>query len=337
MPSGLDHELLESIFEQDAKAKPGAITHIQISGWRKPTSGTFRVFVDAHEGSQWSFVFKNAILTLDETPGIAGLPANPGLPEYCIYQQGFEHLRSYLPIPYTAREVEPNVHYQYVLEDLTSQGYQSAFADADVVRAAAALPQLHEDLEAWVSQDETSLINYNEEFSAELRRLTRQNLERYIKVVPDGSVTNVLEDWELVSRVHSKGIQADQALKVPIHGDANRANVLLAEDHDLPLKLVDWEWAGIGMPHSDLASLLKGKKDGVTERGVRAFAAGYPQLSLAEHRRLHDWARIETRFFDASYMISQYLESPDTSRMDLPRYIHVSARDIVRTSKQFAL
>jgi hypothetical protein len=33
-------------------------------------------------------------------------------------------------------------------------------------------------------------------------------------------------------------------------------------------------------------------------------------------------------------MINQYLESPDTSRMDLPRYIHVSAGDIVKTARQ---
>jgi thiamine kinase-like enzyme len=232
------------------------------------------------------------------------------------------------------REIEPKVHYQYLLEDLQSSGFHSAFADTDVIRAATALPDLHKHMETWVSHDDDSLIRYGAAFSADLRRMTRRSFERYTDAVPDRSVVDVLENWESIAQVHSEAIQHEQTLEVPIHGDANRANLLVHDDHDLPLKLVDWEWAGVGLPHSDLASLLKGKRDGVTEEGIRAFAAGYPQLSLAEHRRLHYWARIETRFFDASYMINQYLESPDTSRMDLPRYIHVSAGDIVKTAKR---
>jgi hypothetical protein len=333
-PPGLDSELLEGIFEEATGAKMSAVSHLQISGWRKPSSGTFRVFVDTTDGGKWSVIFKNAVLTSDETPGISGLPANPGLPEYLIYRRGSEYLRPYLPLPFVAREIEPKVHYQYLLEDLQSSGFHSAFADADVIRAATALPDLHKHMETWVSHDDDSLIRYGAAFSADLRRMTRRSFERYTEAVPDRSVVDVLENWESIAQVHSEAIQHEQTLEVPIHGDANRANLLVHDDHDLPLKLVDWEWAGVGLPHSDLASLLKGKRDGVTEEGVRAFAAGYPQLSLADHRRLHYWARIETRFFDASYMINQYLESPDTSRMDLPRYIHVSAGDIVKTAKR---
>lgn len=333
-PPGLDSELLEGIFEEATGAKVGAVSHLQISGWRKPSSGTFRVFVNATDGNKWSVIFKNAVLTSDETPGISGLPADPGLPEYLIYRQGSEYLRAYLPLPFVAREIEPKVHYQYLLEDLQSSGYHSAFADADVIWAASALPDLQKRMETWVSHDDDSLIRYDAAFSADLRRMTRRSFERYTDAVSDRSVADVLENWESIARVHSEAIQHEQTLEVPIHGDANRANLLVHDDHDLALKLVDWEWAGIGLPHSDLASLLKGKQDDVTEKGIRAFAGGYPQLSLADHRRLHDWARIETRFFDASYMINQYLESPDTSRMDLPRYIHVSARDILKTARQ---
>jgi hypothetical protein len=333
-PPGLDSELLEGIFEEATGAKMGAVSHLQISGWRKPSSGTFRVFVDTTNGGKWSVIFKNAVLTSDETPGISGLPAKPGMPEYLIYRRGSEYLRPYLPLPFVVREIEPKVHYQYLLEDLQSSGFHSAFADADVIRAATALPDLQKHMETWVSHDDDSLIRYGAAFSADLRRMTRRSFERYTDAVPDRSVVDVLENWESIAQVHSEAIQHEQTLEVPIHGDANRANLLVHDDHDLPLKLVDWEWAGVGLPHSDLASLLKGKRDGVTEEGVRAFAAGYPQLSLADHRRLHYWARIETRFFDASYMINQYLASPDTSRMDLPRYIHVSAGDIVKTAKR---
>jgi hypothetical protein len=334
-PAGLDAELLEGIFEESTGGKVGAVSHIQISGWRRPSSGTFRVFVDAGDGGDWSVIFKNAVLGADETPGISGLPADPGLPEYLIYEQGSEYLRSSLPLPFSVREIEPQVHYQYLLEDLQSRGYHSAFADTDVIRAAAALPDVQNRMETWTAHDDDALIRYDAAFSADLRRMTRQSFERYAEAVPDRSVADVVDNWESISRVHAEAIQHDQEPETLIHGDANRANLLVHEDHHLPLKLVDWEWAGIGLPHSDLASLLKGKQDGVTEKGIRAFAAGYPQLSLAEHRRLHDWARIETRFFDASYMINQYLESPDTSRMDLPRYIHVSARDILKTAAQF--
>ena len=333
-PLGLDGELLEGVFEESTGAKVGAVSHIQISGWRKPSSGTFRVFVDADDGGKWSVIFKNAVLGSDETPGISGLPATPGLPEYLIYKQGSEYLRSNLPLPFVVEEIEPKVHYQYLLEDLQRRGYHSAFADADVIRAAGALPDLQKRMETWTSHDDKSLIRYDVAFSADLRRMTRQSFERYADAVPDRSVADVVDNWEPISRVHAEAIQGEQTFETPIHGDANRANLLVHEDDDLPLKLVDWEWAGIGLPHSDLASLLKGKQDGVTEKGIRSFAAGYPQLSLAEHRKLHDWARIETRFFDASYMINQYLESPDTSRMDLPRYIHVSALDILKTAKQ---
>ena len=333
-PPGLDGELLESIFEETTGATVGAVNHIQISGWRKPSSGTFRVFVKATDGTKWSVIFKNAVLTSDETPGLSGLPVNPGRPEYLIYRQGSEHLSPYLPHPFVAREIESEVHYQYLLEDLQSAGYHSAFADVDVIRAATALPDLQKHLETWTSRSDDSLIRYDSAFSADLRRMTYRSFERYTDAVPDRSAADVLVNWESIARVHSESIQKEHRLEVPIHGDANRANFLVHDDHELPFKLVDWEWAGIGLPHSDLASLLKGKQDNVVEKGIRAFAAGYPQLSLANHRMLHDWARIETRFFDASYMINQYLESPETSRMDLPRYIHVSAADILRTARQ---
>ena len=198
-PPGLDSELLEGIFEEATGAKMGAVSHIQISGWRKPSSGTFRVFVDATDGGNWSVIFKNAVLTSDETPGISGLPANPGLPEYLIYRRGSEYLRAHLPLPFVVTEIEPKVHYQYLLEDLQSGGYHSAFPDADVIRAAAALPSLQKHMETWVPHDDDSLIRYDAAFSADLRRMTRRSFERYAEAVPDRSVADVLENWESIA------------------------------------------------------------------------------------------------------------------------------------------
>lgn len=328
LPPGLDPSVLEELVQDVRDTEVVAVRHLQLSGWRKPSAGTFRVFVDTPEG-EWSVVFKEAVITDEETPGLGGLPVRPGAAEYRIYLSADDGLAVHLPTAYRIEEIEPHGHYRFLLEDLARRGYEAAFPDDAILHVAGLLPRLHADLSANPTMaDAGEFVSYDRDLSAELRRGARRAAETYVERTADRAVQRVLERWSQVERAHDLSDAYEPSLRVLRHGDANRANALVSAGSEQKVKLVDWEWAGWALPHADLADLLKGKPTPLVERALERFASERRDLGLEDHRRLHLWARVEMRLFDLAFLIPQHLMLPGTARMDLPRYIHVSAREL---------
>ncbi len=329
LPAGLARSTVDDLARQVCGMKVRDVAYLQLSGWRKHSSGTFRIFVYGDDGDEWSLIFKDALIDEDETPGLTGLPVRPGPPEHRIHTGGGRRLAPYLPEAYQVDEVEPGRHYRYLLADLARSGYDAAFPDDDVLWVAERLPAVHAELsDVGTTVPAGELVSYGHEFSAKLREMARRAAETYTRRVTDRAVRRVLERWRDVERAHDVADVHDPSLRVLRHGDANRANSLVPADRKGPVKLVDWEWAGWALPHADLADLLKGKPAALVARAVDRFGRALGGLTPDEHRRLHQWARLEMRLFDLAFLIPQHLGAPGTSRMDLPRYIHVAAREL---------
>jgi aminoglycoside phosphotransferase (APT) family kinase protein len=179
------------------------------------------------------------------------------------------------------------------------------------------------------------LFRYDRRFSTDLREITHRSLEQWNEEKPTRSVTTLLANWPLLERIHDDNAIFDPRIQNPVHGDANRANVLVpASGAAGTVKLVDWEWAGWRTPQFDLASLTKGRSEALKEQGIEAFGASDTSLSLGDHRALTSWALIDLRLLDASYVVAQHYGAPGASRMDLDRYLHISVSEILSTLDQ---
>ena len=334
-PPGLSRSQIDELCIDKLGAPAEQVSHLQISAWRKSTTGAFRVEVTTSGGDQWSFYYKNSVLTSEETPGLAGLPQVPGS-EYTIYATAAKLLSGYLAEAYSLTEIEPGVRYQLVLEDLrTEGGFKVLVSDRDVLTGVQALPGVHQALREWAEQRDATLFKYDRRFSTDLRGITRRALERWNEERPIRSVATLLSVWPLLERTHSDNAIFDPRIQNPVHGDANRANVLIpANGAAGTVKLVDWEWAGWRARHFDLASLTKGRSQALKEQAVGLFGASDTSLSLGDHRALSLWALIDLRLLDASYVVAQQYGAPGASRMDLSRYLHISVSEIVSTLDQ---
>ncbi len=334
-PPGLSRGQIDELCIDKLGAPAEQVSHLQISAWRKSTTGAFRVEVTTNGGDRWTFYYKNSVLTTEETPGLAGLPQVPGS-EFTIYATATERLSGYLAEAYSLAEIEPGVHYQLVLEDLrTDGGFKVLVSDRQVLAAVPALPGVHQALLEWAEQRDATLFRYDRRFSTDLREITHRALERWNEEKPTRSVASLLSNWPLLERIHSDNAIFDPRIQNPVHGDANRANVLVpASGAARSVKLVDWEWAGWRAPHFDLASLTKGRSQALKKQAVELFAASDTSLSLGDHRALSSWALLDLRLLDASYVVAQHYGAPGAARMDLDRYLHISVSEILSTLDQ---
>lgn len=309
LPDGIRFEVLNDLCSAYLGEPLKRVSHVHISSWK--AAGSYRLFLTAAKGSCWSLIYKNAVYHLDQIPALKSLPVNPGPPEYWVYNNTQGVLAEYLPTVYLCSKVIPSKHYQYLLEDV-SKNYQKVNQAETILAAAAALPRIHQAMFGWsYLQDQEDLLRYDYEFSMALQEYAIKNLERYRQKTADTNVSELLESWPRISKIHGcKDFYEMQAL-CPIHGDFNTANILMHRRHPEQIKLVDWEWAGLGIAHSDLASLLKGTTREIEELALAIFTKENKLLSLEEHRRLYRWCQMERGLLDAAFLAAQQLGSPN--------------------------
>lgn len=325
-PPGLDLDMLADVCAAELGAQPASVSHLRLSGWRDSTTGAYRVFVETAAGDQWRCVFKNSELTVNATPGLGSLPAIPGS-EYLLYSEASPSLDVFLPRRLFIEELEPGVSHRVLMEDLATSGFRALVNDEDVLHAVRSLPEWHAALSDWASAStDRSLYRYDPSFSDALRTGCRSSLELFQRGTPDSAVGAALDAWGTIEAVHTAEMFYDPVLQSPVHGDANRANLLWNGDE---IRIVDWEWAGWRLPHFDLASLLKGRGPELTKRGVELYSERCPDRAGDLHEILHLWARLEIRLLDAAYVIGQEVGAPGVSSMDSRRYIHVSAKELL--------
>ena len=335
-PEGLELKELEELCMRRLGRPPVRVCHEHLSGWK--SSGAYRVHVSCGWGRSWSLVYKRAQYGVEQTPALDGLPFSPGPPEYLVYSQG-ENLGVHLAETFAHHEDVPGKLYRYLFEDLGHRylrGLDLIVREPDlVVRLAGDLPALHRDLRDWPQA--TSLPEYGAAFREALPRYLRKNLNPYLdelaanKSEPDN---RELDSWlpefrrlleEMLSAYGDRVPAAGQEL-VPIHGDYHVANIFLdREGRTLP-KLVDWEWAGLGRAHMDLASLLKLASGEIERRALQAYGKAEDSLGPIEHQQRYAWCKMERFLIDAAFYAAQEMRAPVRARFSLRESIAIAAQ-----------
>jgi hypothetical protein len=86
-------------------------------------------------------------------------------------------------------------------------------------------------------------------------------------------------------------------------------NLLAHRDDERRLKVLDWEWAGIGLPHADLAALAMSLPREDRPALVQAFVEEDRHLDAEQHRRLFHWGQLQRCLLDAARLARKQLQS----------------------------
>ena len=330
LPPGLAWDVLDEVCSQQPCGRLKGANYVHLSSWKQ--TGCYRVFVWGSRG-RWSVIYKNSLYSEEQIPALTGLPVAPGIPEWVIYSSHPDELSSYLPSAYRSAEVVRSVWYTYLLEDLSGE-FEERWSGAWMATVASRMPALHRAMNEWVRRaGRKQLLRYDGEFHDRLQDFVWRNMETYLKTTP---FSPAWEMWSMRPRIAAvcrlnefRDAPAEQA----IHGDLNLSNILHRRGRGGDLKIIDWEWAGMGDAHADLASLLKHASPGDEERVLGMYAAHDRQLTAEEHRRRYEWCKLERAMLDAAFLAVQSLMCPHKAGIDLHNHVGLAARNAMRACR----
>ncbi len=328
LPEGISYEVLDDLCREQWGDRLQDVSHVHLSGWK--LAGPFRLFLRTQQGHRWTLIYKNAVYDDHHFPGLIGFPLKLGHPEYLVYSNASGALVQYLPAIYRCIEIVPGSQYQYLLEDI-GKSHRQASSPEDILYAAAQLRILHGALQEWsTSADQERLLRFDMDFLASFREYVTHHLRPYARATRDESVSEVCERWPQISRYCLLRDFQELEPTRPIHGDFCPSNILIQRKPPNQIKLIDWEWAGIGVAHLDLATLLKRATPELEEQALRIFADQYNHLSLEDHRRLYLWCKMRHGLLDAAYGAAQQMGSPHSLGLDLRTGIAAGAQLALR-------
>jgi thiamine kinase-like enzyme len=313
LPRGLEFEILDGLCQEHGRGRLRRCVHSRLSGWKsRGTFGTYRLELLTESGTSWRLIFKDECYRPEFAPALQGLPVSPGPPEAIVYQMRDSTLSPFLPRLFWLRELEPGRHFQYLLEDLAGAYAELPRGAVYSMKAARALGllQVQQALrKTFVGEYPDGLIRYDRSYSERLFEYAGRNLADYLALTADIAVATLRDRWHEVGSVHQLDEFYDDDLRVPIHGDFAIHNVLAHRHDESRLKVLDWEWAGIRLPHADLAALIKYVRKEDQPALLQAFMEQHPGLDAERHRRLLDWCQLERWLFNAAFLAKQQLLS----------------------------
>lgn len=313
-------------------AVPDRIHHV--SGWKR--GGAFRLEGTTASGRAWTLVWKEARYDDADLPALAGLPVRPGPPEYTVYVGAGPALRPLLPEVHHAAEVERGRHYQYLLEDLAPT-HVRARHPALARDAAALVHRVQRAMHTDLSGLGEGLLDYGPDFMASVPGYAFEGLRMLAAGdhAPDDLQAPGSTDEAVVRRRCERArvlVEARVPLG-PVHGDLNPTNVW-ADPYGDDVRVVDWEWAGIGLPHLDLVSALKRAPADLEGAAVLRFHALQGESTLADDVVAYRWCRLQRYLLDAGFFARQLAgASVSSGRLDLGTHVRRSLA-LVRESSQ---
>ena len=327
-PPGISIETLDTLCAEQLGCRIKRCAHQHVARWKK--HGTFRLHVIAENGTERTFIFKDEIYTIDEIPALRELSVLPGPPEYHIYTHSCNApLFEFLPKVFWRAEVEPGRHFRYLMEDLRLTHRRLHFKRKDLLFAVRVLVEAHKAMKATLpATDDSNLIRYDERYSERLIEYVRHSLEQYSSHTGDPEVKQIIQLWPTIIKCHKTDVHACNELKQAIHGDYTLAHIHWKNGLN-GTKIVDWEWAGIGMPHADLAALLKWTDPTLKKEAVRIFASGHNHLRPEEHAHLLRWCLLERKLLDAGFFARQQIATGHGGG----RYFRRSVADVLAIAR----
>ncbi len=232
------------------------VWHTPLPSW-KGESVAF-VWLQLEGGLTKRIVVKAARYEAEVFPASINASVKPGLPEMWVYGRATPVMGAFIPDVYLAHEEEPGRHYVYVLEDLTGGYGKKRGGPLGWRDGINGLFRVQEALALAVDEYGAGhLLVYDDAYSEALVSYAKRALAAY-DGGSDGSVRErLLQTWPLLEETYL-GDRFDLLDGgMPIHGDFDTRNVFIHRKDRHQVKVVDWEWAGFGWPHGDLASYLK--------------------------------------------------------------------------------
>lgn len=334
VPDGITFDALNRICLKYQHEPLTRAAYAHISGWK--SSGAFLLWLHLHNGREWRVVYKNAIYLPNHIPAVIGLPVMPGPPEYTVCSRGSGPFAEYLPAVYLSEEITPGKHYHYVMEDVSTGFHPLSYKSPQVVDVAGDLPTMHRTMQEWANfPGENRLLRFGAAFAAGLVEYAQTNLERYACVDASPTVSKVNADWAAIIEIYQQPEFLARQILRPIHGDYSPANIYLSRQKPTRLKILDWEWAGYGVPHADLAALLKRTTPEIEQQALVRYSERDRTLSPTEHRRMYEWCQLERGILDAAYLAKQHLDAP-THSSSIPAYIERSLRRVLQAIERLS-
>jgi len=319
LPDGLERELLADVCRRAFGEEPLRTSYRHLSGF-KTVGGAYRVYIETASGRPWTVFFKDCRYGRNDAPGLVDHPATLGPPEFAVYGSTDVEMRRFLPDVYHREEVTTGVGFRYLLEDVRGR-YQKPTTPDELLEVVGNLHPLGRALRDWaIGTGEKRLIGYDHAMMRDLSDSATRTLKRYASDAPDGEAIRHVPVSRMAEVLARREFQ-EYVEPSGVHGDFNRASVLLHTDSPDRMKVVDWEWAGLGVPHIDLAILLEHADPQLVTRALRTYAEGDPSISPAEHERLFLWSRLATTLSNASILAAELLDGRRETRRDRSAYV----------------
>jgi hypothetical protein len=315
LPEHLDEALLQQVCKDYFSSGVQSARYHHLSAWK--SAGAYRLLLQLENSRRLQLIYKEAVYDNSHIPALQDCPVQPGLPEHVIFNSHSTALKEILPQVYLAHEAAPGLRYQYLLEDLQND-YQPVNRSEAIQDALIALPTIHQALAEWASQEHPqNLLRYGNGYQDELFDYTRAGLEEYAQQHPSEQVNKALTALESMRSLYQREIQPMLATDRVIHGDLNHTNIFIHKDDPTKIKVIDWEWAGTGAPHSDLVSLMKGYPAATEQEALRQFAQQNPQTPAREHNCIYQWCKIERGLLDAGFLAKQAIHNTHETNFSL--------------------
>ena len=332
IPEGITFDTLNDLCIRAKGESLDKVTYVQISGWK--TFGAFRLKLKTVKQNYCHLIYKNDNFRPDQNVAIVGLPKVPGSPEYWIYKKAKGTLAEYLPACYLCEEIIPGQYYRYILEDVGEEYHRITKHSETIFSVVEKIPEIHEAMNDWIDDvNRDDIFVYDSHYVETLDRYIWQNLKKYQRkylfLTGDKTISTVCNLRKQISELRLRKEFFESSNFSPIHGDFNRANILMSKKNMNKVKLVDWEWAGLGLPHTDLASLLQGVSPRLEQQALDIYSKANQQLPFDVHNRLFQWCKMERGLINASYIMALNMESPIKKRL-LPGHIKNALRNIIK-------
>jgi thiamine kinase-like enzyme len=322
LPKELNQKLVKSVVEKRWGESVQFLRHTHLSGWKD--SCAYRVFIATSAGHERTMIYKRASYRQDEIPALIGLPIKPGPPEFCLYSSNHEELSEFLPQVYFVEELTKGACFQYLLEDL-SENYKKSYQSNDILNAASKLALLHDDLaQVSIKRDNDCLLYFDRDFTIALLKYAKQAFEIYYRKSDIEMTGEITKHWEQIEEILYINWSNNNDSDIRIHGDFNCANILFNTNKASDIKVIDWEWMGVGHAYDDLVSLLKGADEELEHQAIFNYekARGlFENKSITEMLLPYNQRKLQRSIFDAAFFIRQGIQRSNKEKEYLDGFI----------------
>jgi hypothetical protein len=282
-----------------------SVAHRPISGW-KDDVGAERLWVATDDGRLRTVVMKRLDYSMAALPAANIMPFDISQTERVVFAESGLDQRF---IPSTFAIIGPGEFHDgtgalVVMEDLAPK-WRRPRLHHDYALVVGQLDNIHQAISRIAGQniDQERLIRYDQALAEPLSELFEKKVIPELVASKETELSRWPANWETVKQLMTSSALPDVAATF-VHGDFTPAHIFIRWMPRRQLRLIDFEWVGVGFPHADLASLLKRARPSIEELTLRLYAARHREISLVQHRVVYEWCQLCRGLLDAVYLVT---------------------------------